>query len=571
MSLFPESRGSRACSKVFAQNEAVSGSVKSVFRAWEQRLNSSESVEPKTPQFPFEIRTAPLPFSTDMNPQLKNQESMLKESIKHFLTSYHSGNSDFSSFESIFFRLIQTMLDPPIEITWFYSAVTFHAAKPSTQNNPFTRVVIAKDLLNLLISCSNLSSASKKIALLAPVVFELYNIVCDTRKSDLCVKMEVYKLVENIVSHVMISAGVYNYGNEDVECDDGVVWTTDLGGRDCNFAESLRIFFPLLTDGTWKGMNARCGIHKLVGIVQCEVFFLKLYQCFTSAMCAEDYLNDTRDQMVQMIKGFRNCCFLDMLLNMLLEPSLPAALSLSSEDAVVLRKVLYDAVILVDYSFCSGSWAHSDFIILSKKLSLVWVLAADHAVQFARATKDEAKAVAYLNAYRESQMVTQLIKWVYSQIGMVHPHTRHEITTPRALINWLLALEDQGIRVFDQSMSLLRAKAVACVESEPPQLDLEPSNLNQSRFDLNVTSANEDQEMDGQLNNGVPGDHCLMNMKQDGGKKRKEASSGVEESQNKQIKLDIFGFSLSKRDDASCCEKQVIDISSDDDMDVDKR
>ncbi|XP_073026021.1 uncharacterized protein [Primulina eburnea] len=31
-------------SKVSALNEAVSGSVKSVFRAWEQRLNSSESV-----------------------------------------------------------------------------------------------------------------------------------------------------------------------------------------------------------------------------------------------------------------------------------------------------------------------------------------------------------------------------------------------------------------------------------------------------------------------------------------------------------------------------------------------
>lgn len=29
-------------SKVSALNEAVSGSVKSVFRAWEQRLNTSE-------------------------------------------------------------------------------------------------------------------------------------------------------------------------------------------------------------------------------------------------------------------------------------------------------------------------------------------------------------------------------------------------------------------------------------------------------------------------------------------------------------------------------------------------
>ncbi|KAL8537372.1 hypothetical protein ACS0TY_012500 [Phlomoides rotata] len=247
--------------------------------------------------------------------------------------------------------------------------------------------------------------------------------------------------------------------------------------------------------------------------------------------------------MVQII--FRNCCFLDMLLKMLLEPSLPVAASLSSEDAVLLRKTLYDAVILVEYSSYSGRWAHSDSISHSKKLSLVWVLAADHAIQFARSTTDDLKAVAYLNAYRESRMVTELINWVYCQIGIVHPHARHEITTPRALINWLLAREDQGIRVFDQSMSLLRAKAVACVVSEP---------LNQSRFDLNVSN----QEMDGQLNNGVPSDHCLMNTEKGGGKKRKEASCGVRELQN-------------KRGDASLCENPVIDISSDDDMDVDKR
>lgn len=243
---------------------------------------------------------------------------MLKESIKHFLTSYNSGSSDFSFFESIFFRLIQTMLDPPLEITWFYSAVTFHAAKSSPQNNPSTRVLIAKDLLNLLISCSNLSSASKKIALLAPVVYDLYNIVCDSRKSVLCEKMEVGKLVENMVSYVMISAGVYDYGNEDVEFDNVVVcfedlirvWTTDRGGGSFNFPETLRIFFPLLTDGTRKGMNARCGIQELVGVVLCEVFFLRLYLSFSSGMCTEDFLKDTRDKAVQTIKGFQNCYFL---------------------------------------------------------------------------------------------------------------------------------------------------------------------------------------------------------------------------------------------------------------------
>lgn len=240
---------------------------------------------------------------------------MLRESIKHFLTSYHSGSSDYSSFESIFFRLIQTMLDPPLEITWFYAAATFHTAK---RNNPPSRVLIAKDLLNLMISCSNLSSASKKIALLAPVVYDLYCIVCGTREIELCERMEAGKLVENMVGYVMVSAGAYDYGNEDVECDNAVVcfedlirvWTTDRGGGNCNFGESLRMFFPLLSDGIWKRMSPRCGIWELAGIVLLEVFFLRLHMLFSSGMCTEDVLKHTRDQAVQTIKGFRNCYFL---------------------------------------------------------------------------------------------------------------------------------------------------------------------------------------------------------------------------------------------------------------------
>ncbi|KAG8375656.1 hypothetical protein BUALT_Bualt10G0123000 [Buddleja alternifolia] len=254
-----------------------------------------------------------------MNPQIQNQESMLKESIKRFLTSYHNGSSDFSSFESIFFRLIQTMLDPPLEITWFYSAVTFHAAKSSPHSNkPSSRVIIAKDLLNLLVSCSNLSSASKRIALLAPVVYELYNIVYDCRKNGLPVEMEVEKLVDNVINHVMMSAEVYDYGNGVVEFGNAVVcfedlvrvWTADRGGGSCDFGENLRVLFPVLTDGIWKGMNARCGIQELVGIVMCEVFFLRLYLRCDSGMCREGLLKDTRNQAIQSIKGFRNCYFL---------------------------------------------------------------------------------------------------------------------------------------------------------------------------------------------------------------------------------------------------------------------
>ncbi|XP_011081696.1 uncharacterized protein LOC105164680 [Sesamum indicum] len=519
-----------------------------------------------------------------MNPQIQNQECMLKESIKHFLTSYHCGSSDFSSFESIFFRLIQTMLDPPLEITWFYSAVTFHAAKLSPQNSPPTGPLIAKDLMNLLVSCSNLSSASKKIALLAPVVYELYNIISENRKKGLCVRKEVDKLVEDMVSYVIMSAGVYDYGDRDVESDSVVVcfedlvrvWTADRGGGQCNFGQNLRVFFPLMTDGTWKGMNARFRLQELVGIVLCEVFFLRLYVSFGSGMCTEDLLKDMQDQMVQIIKGFRNCHFLDMLLKLLLEPSLPVAASLSSEDAFLLRKVLNDAVMLVDYSFYSGRWNQSSDSH-SKQLALVWVLVADRAIQFARATNDQARASSYLDAFCESQLVSELIHWASTQAGAVEQNTRPDICTPKALIKWLLVLEEQGIRVFDHSMSQLRAKAEKCLsraDSEPPELKLLGENLNQDIFLYNKNDANTDQEMGDPSINGFPDAFCLMNKKIDASRKRKEALSGLHESRIKQVKRDIFGGSLGEKfqsissDNGLHCVSEVKNITGDDDMEL---
>ncbi|XP_042003478.1 uncharacterized protein LOC121752457 isoform X5 [Salvia splendens] len=644
-----------------------------------------------------------------MNSQKQNQDSMLRESIKHFLTSYHTGSSDFSSFESIFFRLIQTMLDPPLEITWFYAAVTFHTAK---RNSPSSRVLIAKDLLRLFIRCSNLSSASKKIALLAPVVYDLYSIVCDTRAIEPHERIEVGKLVENLVSHVMVSAGVYNYGSEDAECDNAVVcfedlvcvWTTDRGGGSCNFGETLRMFFPLLSDGTWKRMNAGCGMRELVGIVLLEVFFLRLYMSFSSGVCREDILKNTRDQAVQTIKGFRNiyflgillvaedllelvnessslftalrkvaviapiayllyhlelnfsardpslreeigitvegmvnyisiCCsqyteeggqeseylggyimdlvrvwmvdpardcdkinswefffptldndsqpevavylgylagvvmnetlllrlllkispaidredlqknmlnvaiqtikgfqnfyFLDMLLKMLSGPTLPIVASMSNVDGVLLHKVLYDAVILVDYSFHSGRWVQSSVSQL-KKLALAWVLAADRAIEFARAAGDQPRAISYLNAFKECQLVAELIKWVCNQARIFYFNTIPDVTNPRALIQWLLVLNAQGIDIFDHSMAKLYAKAV---ESGPPELTLRTGNLNVPIIDLHTSGESEDREMGNEPDNGALGGLCLASAKKGSGRKRKEALSGSRKQQ----------------------------------------
>ncbi|GFP88084.1 hypothetical protein PHJA_000952100 [Phtheirospermum japonicum] len=706
-----------------------------------------------------------------MNPQIQNHDSMLKESIKHFLTSYHRGSSDFSSFESIFFRLIQSMLDPPLGVTWFYSAVTFHAAKSSSQNSthPSARIVITKDLLNLLISCSNLSSASKKISLLAPVVYELYNIVCDYGRA---VNMEVRKLVEDMVSYVMTSAAAYDYGNVDANCDNLVVcfedlvrvWTTDRGGGVCNFEENSRVFFPLLSSGIWKWVSGGgCGVRELVGIVLCEMYFLRMFVTFGSGMCKEDFLRDTFDQTVQTIKefqsscflvkdsirvfldnypidnsgfsdllplfnrfiessndppleiiwfygaidfqssksdnlpppaklssakelfellnsctcscsvlkkvaviapvlylfyhlvidfserdpclrdeigilleeiisyisiccsqyldggeqepdrlgtcvsdlirawtvdrirpshekdllefffpnlksdfqreaivcvqnmagvvmneafllrlymkvsteiskdglqknmlnlaiqsikGFRNFYFLDVLLKMLLEPSLPIASLLSFEEADILHKALYDAVILIDYSFYAGRWAQSNDGH-SKNLALLWVLVAERAIHFARAKNDEDSAILYLRAFRESQLMAELIEWARIQAGDVNRNNRPDVTTPNALIKWLFAVEDQGIRVFDHSVSLLYAKAVSKVET------------------------NGDHEMAG------PSDR-FMSTENGAGRKRKETESGQQETRVTQVRR--------VSDNETHFGVEILNISSEDDM-----
>ncbi|XP_047953293.1 uncharacterized protein LOC125199263 isoform X2 [Salvia hispanica] len=513
-----------------------------------------------------------------MNSQQQNQDSMLRESIKHFLTSYHTGSSDFSSFESIFFRLIQTMLDPPLEITWFYAAVTFHTAK---RNSPSSRVLIAKDLLSLFIRCSNLSSASKKIALLAPVVYDLYSIVCDTRAIEPPERIEVGKLVEDMVSHVMVSAGVYNYGSEDAECDNAVVcfedlvrvWTTDRGGGSCNFGEALRMFFPLLSDGTWKRMNAGCGMRELVGIVLLEVFFLRIYMSFSSGMCTEDILKDTREQAVQTIKGFRNVYFLDMLLKMLSGPTLPIVASMSHVDGVLLHKVLYDAVILVAYPFHSGRWVQSSVSQL-KKLALAWVLAVDRAIEFARAATDQPRAISYLNAFRECQLVAELIKWVCNQARIFDFNTIPDVTNPRALIQWLFVLNGQGIDIFDHSMAKLYAKAV---ESGPPELTLRTGNLNVLIIDLTTSGESEDREMGNEPDNGALGGLCpaTASAKNGSGRKRKEALSGSRKQQVKQVKLDHLGsavrnnfLSLSSGGGPDSDTVLVENISSDDDMDL---
>lgn len=71
-------------------------------------------------------------------------------------------------------------------------------------------------------------------------------------------------------------------------------------------------------------------------------------------------------------------------LSLVLEIEIILFLLQSSEDVVFLRKILYDAVILFDYSFLyNGRWTQLQDNHL-RNLALMWSLVADTAVQFAR-------------------------------------------------------------------------------------------------------------------------------------------------------------------------------------------
>ncbi|GFZ16236.1 hypothetical protein Acr_25g0006450 [Actinidia rufa] len=104
------------------------------------------------------------------------------------------------------------MTDPPLEIAWFSSAVTFHSSVKSILEDPLKKSVVlaVKDLFQLLVSLSGPCNGLKRVALLAPVVYELYYLVFDCLKEGLCLKREIEGFVEGIVSYISLCCSNYS-------------------------------------------------------------------------------------------------------------------------------------------------------------------------------------------------------------------------------------------------------------------------------------------------------------------------------------------------------------------------
>lgn len=264
---------------------------------------------------------AAYPFSLGSHSH-PNLQSIVNDSIDRFLIEIRKESRDLSGFRSIFSRLLQSSLDPPLEIVWLYSAVCFHEAV-SYQNDIFAIVTAIKDLVQLLSACSASCDGLKSIALLAPAVSELYYCYLSSKnlssKESKKVRKEIECLIEVVLSYISICSGkTSNGGERDVLLpgfsDFVRVWTV----RHENGKDAISILFPLVSDEIRDEFRKEgCQIGYLAGVLVAEAFLLRLSLkvqggAGSSTGTKSELQKDLRIWAVSSISVFQNSIFLGM-------------------------------------------------------------------------------------------------------------------------------------------------------------------------------------------------------------------------------------------------------------------
>lgn len=255
------------------------------------------------------------------SPLLENLEPMLNESIYHFLVEFQKGRTDFSELGSIFFRLTQTMTDPPLEFIWFYSALTFQTAKSSNLRDPHNFLLSLKDLFHSLVSFRIPSDSSylTQVSLLAPVLYQLVNLKFLISSC----KAEIEGLVDAVVSHIILCCNNDLVEQEVRGFKSSVswvslvpIWIADQVNENQGRVDGLQLFFPLSTEDIRQGINEDSGTAYLAGIVMIESFLLRLCLMFDSEASRKELHKDVKSYAAQIIKGFKkNPTFLGEILH----------------------------------------------------------------------------------------------------------------------------------------------------------------------------------------------------------------------------------------------------------------
>ncbi|GJN18466.1 hypothetical protein PR202_gb05631 [Eleusine coracana subsp. coracana] len=380
-------------------------------------------------------------------------ESLLRDSASGFLAAVSAapapGAADLTNFHRVFSRVLSAYPDPPLEAVWFFSALTFHDSPGDLRS-----------LLQLLSAFTASSpSAAKPLALLAPVISELFHSDKPRRETE--------ALVEAVLSYISIcSSRAATVGDAGASADAEKllpafgelvkVWSVRHSRDRCPF----QVLFPLVGEEVRRElMKEGCSVEYLAGVVVAEAFLLRLclkVQNATGVPRAE-LQKELRIWAVSSIPVFQNQQFFGILLNMLMNRPLPVYSLLSADDEILVRDVLYDALILVDYSFINNK-AGVDQADSSFFHTFVSRLIITHdAINEARSKGDQGRAISFINAFSTSNVPSYLIKWATRQVGF-NQLSKPVANTPQALLKWLVDLEDKGLKVFGDKSSWIKGR-----------------------------------------------------------------------------------------------------------------
>lgn len=246
----------------------------------------------------------------------RNYELALNQSTENLLNEFRKGTSDFSEFVPVFFELMQARVDPPVESIWVYCALSIRS-RISAKGDVLNGVAAVQDLFQLVSACSASSSSSKSIALLAPVVFEVYRLLVDLSGKELASKGEkkavkdIRSLIDSILGYV--GACSCRSPNEDsglngsIKYLDGLVrfWMNDEEGK-----QGLTTFFPLVSaEISAQFDGGECDVDSLAGVVIAEAFLVKLYVYCRYGVPRVDLEKELSSRAVTSIAGFQNYYF----------------------------------------------------------------------------------------------------------------------------------------------------------------------------------------------------------------------------------------------------------------------
>lgn len=481
----------------------------------------------------------------------------LKRAMEDLSAEIRKGTPETTTaFVDSFYQLTQSRADPPLASIWVYAALSFRG-RSRAEADVLDRAAAAKDSFLLIKACSSSCSRRKSVSLLAPVVFEAYGIVSElfargaSSKRDKRAVREVGSLVDAVLGYMGICScdGLHEGGDELGMITD----FADLVRVWLGSGEDLERFFPLLTDDMSRTLvQGGCGVSYLAGAVVAEAFLLKMcLKLHVKGAARSELEKELRSWAVASITGFRDSYFFEILVRMLIQTSLPGISLLGSEDQALLRKVLYDAIVLVDYSFLGPEKIADLPTEHVKNLLMTRLVVAYEAIEYFRKHGDQTLAISYINAFSSSALPSQIMKLARREIGVEINASGSVGSSPRALIKWLLELEDRGLRFFDDNLLKCRAKLVfdVSVANEKPVLELEDKKQEDNvLFYIDNKGEEKDKDEDGD-GEGKDIDESMsaafiaaahaMDMTENEGKKRKQRKRAGKEKRIKFLKYEL--------------------------------